>query len=127
MKADTAEIIGVQKAISSEAVRILAGIDSLYYHKLGFTVEHLDENGEAVQTQSIYSYNSVFTSINVGGVEETAEALGYKYIACLVISGINSNGTIRVTPHVTLDGDNAGASVTYRIQYDGGLTVEKID
>lgn len=127
LMADTAEIIGVQKAISSDAVRILAGIDSLYYHKLGFTVEYLNENGDAVQTQSVYSYNSVFTSINVGGVEETAESLGYNYIACLVISGINSNGTIRVTPHVTLDGDNAGASVTYRIQHDGGLTVEKID
>ncbi len=127
LKADTAEIIGVQKAISSNAVRILAGIDSLYYNKIGFTVELLDENGDAVQTQSVYSYNSVFTSINVDGVEETAEALGYKYIACLVIYDIDSNGTIRVTPHVTLDGDNAGASVTYRVQYDGSLSIEKIN
>ena len=127
LQSDTAEIIGVQKAISSDAIRILAGIDSLYYHKLGFTVELLDENGDVAKVQSVYSYNSVFTSIHVGGVEETAESLGYNYIACLVINDIDSDGTIRVTPHVTVDGDNAGVSVTYQISLNGGLTIEKIN
>ena len=127
IKSDTAEIIGVQKATDdSDSIRILAGVDMLYYHKLGFTVELLDDNGDVIGTQSVYSYNSVFTSVVAGGSEVTASSLGYEYITCLIIDGIDESGTIRVTPHVTVDGDNAGTAVVYEITVGDGLTVVKV-
>ena len=83
----TADFIGFQmKTGDSTTIRVLAGVDMLYYGSVGFEVELYSED-TLVGTIS-KTTNTVFTSIQAGGDTVTAESKGYQYITAVEITGI---------------------------------------
>ena len=83
---DTAEVIGYQESTLENGIRIVAGLDTLYYNRVGFEVERL-ENGVSVGSKEIKS-NVVYSSISAGENEISAEEEGYKYLATLSIEDL---------------------------------------
>ena len=82
-----AEFAGFQVGTDSTKIRILAGVDSLYYDGIGFEVS-LYSNGKLQKTISSYA-NKVFTSIIAAGDPVSAEECGFEYLTALVIEGID--------------------------------------
>lgn len=81
---DDAKIIAYQESTVSNGIRIIAGLDSLYYTSVGFDVE-IYEGGELVKSESV-SNNVVYSSIIADGeIEITAKEKGYNYLATLNI------------------------------------------
>lgn len=115
----TAEIVGSQVADANDAIRVIAGVDMLHYGSIGFKVEYFDAKGEQVGNAQVVDSGSVYYSVNGGGKEWTAEELGYRYLAMVVIDGIETTaGSYRVTPFTTLGGiNNDGATVYYGTPY----------
>ena len=83
----TADFVGFQvKNGDSKTIRVLAGVDMLYYGNVGFTVELYSEE-KLVGTIS-KTVNTVFTSIQASGDTVTAASKGYRYITAVEITGI---------------------------------------
>ena len=83
----TAEFIGFQvNNEDSASIRLLAGVDMLYYGSLGFDVElySADNLQGTVQIDS----NKVFTGVMVNGSTVSAASEGYRYMTALTINGI---------------------------------------
>lgn len=83
----TADFVGFQvKNGDSTTIRVLAGVDMLYYGNVGFTVElYSEENLVGTISKTV---NTVFTSIQASGDTVTAESKGYRYITAVEITGI---------------------------------------
>ena len=82
-----AEFAGFQVSADTKSIRILAGINSLYYDRLGFTVE-LYSNGVLQGTRTEYT-SVVFSSLLAEGNTVTAEELGFNYLTALKIENID--------------------------------------
>ena len=82
-----AEFAGFQVSADTTAIRVLAGINSLYYDKLGVTVE-LYADGE-LQGEKTDCVSVVFSSVLNDGKTVTAEELGYSYLAALKVENID--------------------------------------
>lgn len=107
----TAEYIGVQTATDSNAVRIVAGLDMLYYANAGFDVRAYSEDGEPLADLSkTYTTNKVYSSIieTVDG-EECArypQKDGYRYFMTANVTDIPTDEVVRlsVTPFTVVNG-----------------------
>lgn len=82
-----AEFAGFQVGENATALRILAGIDMLYYDSVGFEIS-LYANGSLVGTKTEYA-KTVFTAIRADGETITAEERGFRYIAAVKIFDID--------------------------------------
>lgn len=114
---DTPRLVGTQMSTTDDAVRVLSGIDTLYYSGIGFIATRGDG------TTNTWRTSTVFTSVNAYGEPVTAETLGCHYLSCFVIDGLTTaaNGdTFTVTP-VAYVGEQElrGAAVTYTITVNG--------
>ena len=83
----TADFVGFQvKTGDSKTIRVLAGVDMLYYGTVGFEVELYSEDTFVGMISK--NINTVFTSIQASGDTVTAESKGYRYITAVEITGI---------------------------------------
>lgn len=80
---DSAEIIGFQENSVVNGVRIVAGVDSLYYENAGFEIE-IYENGTLKKSDDV-SNSTVFSSIVADDQEVTSEKYGYSYFTTVNI------------------------------------------
>lgn len=78
---DTAEVIAYQENTLENGIRIVAGVDSIYYSNVGFEAK-IFENGELKKEYDVKD-NLVFDSIMADDETITAESKGYKYLATL--------------------------------------------
>ena len=86
----TADYIGLQvKKDDSSTIRLLAGIDTLYYGSVGFEVS-LYTDGILQNTVSANG-KTVFSGIQANGNSVSAGDYGYRYMTAMVISGIYRN------------------------------------
>ena len=83
---DTAEVIGYQESTIENGIRIIAGVDSLYYSNVGFEVK-IFENGELKKDYDVKD-NLVFDSVIADGETITAGSKGYKYLATLNVDNL---------------------------------------
>lgn len=84
----SADFIGFQVNVNdSSSLRVLAGIDMLYYDSVGFEISmyvNSDLQGTVTTTTQ-----EVFTGLMANGSTISANALGYRYLAALSIEGID--------------------------------------
>lgn len=115
----TAEIVGSQVSALGDAIRVIAGVDMLHYGSIGFKAEYFDKNGKQVGNAQIVDDYKVYYTVNGGGETYSAEDLGYRYLAMVVIEGIETTeGSYRITPFTTLGGlADANATVYYGTPY----------
>lgn len=125
--ADGVSVIGTQTGISEQAIRIVSGIDMLYYTQVGFVVE-------CGGKETVAKSNTVFSSIEADGATVEASELGVGYLATLTVTELDSDGeidgkTFTVTPVVNIgEVEIAGESVSYRISLDGEtLTLSAVE
>ena len=86
----TADFIGFQvNADDSSSLRVLAGIDMLYYDSVGFEIS-LFANGVKQGTVTKMNYR-VYSGLLANGTTVSANSLGYRYVAAVSIDGIDRN------------------------------------
>ena len=89
---DTAKIIGIQQNGTTGEVRIVAGVDSLCYNKIGVEVEaFVGGVSEGVKKLSQYT---VFSEISENGKALTAESQGYKYLATATLKNLPASFSV---------------------------------
>ena len=88
---DTAKVLGFQENERTNGIRIIAGLDTLYYSNIGFEIEMFIDG--VSQGKKDISRNTVFNNVTANDKELTAESLGYKYLAALVITDVPENIT----------------------------------
>lgn len=114
---DAISMYGAQSAVSTNSVRILAGIQSLMYSAVGFEVERWNGTDNTWKSLDDYETDRVYTSISAAGEKITATDAGYRYLAALVIKEIDSSGVIRISPYVVKNNERIyGDSVVYSLQ-----------
>ena len=82
-----AEFAGFQVGTDDTRLRILAGIDMLYYDSIGFEIS-LYSNG-SLQGTVTENVTAVFSAILADNDKVTAEELGFNYLAAVEITGID--------------------------------------
>lgn len=117
----TSEIIGPQVHTDDLAVRFIAGVDAIYYTKVGFKIE-------TATNAEVKTSNIVYASVKENGNDVLASAYGYNYISALSLTDIDKDGKIKVTPFLRVgDNDILGTSVYYDIVLkDGVLSISEI-
>jgi hypothetical protein len=114
LESELPRVIGTQTHAYADAVRIVGGIDMLYYSKMGYIVERGESSIEKLSTK-------VYTTIQAGGETVTAEDLECEYITMLALTGVDSGATFTVTPVAYVDDVKLeGESVTYVVTVSGG-------
>ena len=85
---DTAEMIGFQPNDLDNSIRLIAGLDSLYYGSVGYEVRAYKADGTSYSTKStVKSSNTVYSSVKADGVTLPATKYGYTYLSALSIDG----------------------------------------
>lgn len=84
---DTARLIGLQENSITNGIRLVSGVDSLYYTAIGFEIETY-ENGVSKGVEEIIG-NKVYDSVTANDKTVTAESEGYAYLAAGVITEIS--------------------------------------
>ncbi len=85
---DTAEIIGFQTNDSNNNIRLVAGVDSLYYGAVGYEMRAYKADGTAyIDDTIIRSTQSVYPNVIAEGQIVPASKYGYDYFSTLVIEG----------------------------------------
>ena len=85
---DTAEIIGFQPNDFDNSIRLISGLDSLYYGSVGYEVRAYKADGTAYSTKStVKSSSTVYSSVKADGVTLPATKYGYTYLSALSIDG----------------------------------------
>ena len=115
---------GFQVDDNGTAIRVLAGIDSLYYDSVGFVLELY--SNDIIQGTVTQTINTVFYSINANNETVTASELGFNYITAVIISNIDrteypmdANVYFKITPFSTLGGEKIyGRHAYITITYD---------
>lgn len=127
-KCDAPEIVGTQTSVWDNSIRIITGLDMLYYSSIGFIAERPES-----ETLNIRS-NRVFRSISADGATVTASDLGFEYLSALVIVGDdnieNMDGkTFTITPIAYIDDvEIQGEPIEYIITNDDGvLRVDEVN
>ena len=126
-KSETPTIIGTQTKYIDLSVRIVSGIDMLYYSGIGYIAENGDN--EPVVTNSRY----VYSSIEADDKPVSATDIGYNYLSTLVIDELDKDGeingkTFTVTPVAYVDDiEIKGEAVTYRVKFvDKVFSIEEV-
>ena len=87
-KTDTAEVVGFQANDVNNSIRLLSGLDSLYYGAVGYEVQAFKANGETYSDASaIKDGDKVYSSVIADGVTLPATKYGYNYFSALKIEG----------------------------------------
>jgi hypothetical protein len=114
MASELPRVIGTQTHAYENAVRIVGGIDMLYYSKMGYIVERGESSIEKLSAK-------VYTTIQASGETARAEELECEYITMLALTGVDSGATFTVTPVAYVDDMKLeGESVTYVVTVSGG-------
>ena len=108
------------------SIRILAGLDTLYYDSVGFELTlYVDNTPWKTVTEQT---SVVFSSIKAGGESVTAAELGYRYLTAIIVNSIDrtqypadANVSLSVKPFVTVGGnkqygDERTITVTYNAE-----------
>lgn len=109
----TAEIIAMQEHLVENKLRILAGVDSLAFSSIGFSV-CVYENGVMKGEKHIYS-GDVFERITAEGIPVFAKDYNFDYFAALEISDISLNSNkyyVTVRPFTEIGRDRFYGKIT---------------
>ena len=118
-----AELVGVQVANGEESIRIIAGVDMLYYGKVGFNLVSYDENG-AMKSGDLES-NMVFSSVLIDTKDEYTdypENYGFRHFSLASVTGIPQDEVVRlyITPYTVVGGVKLySETVAYDIDFTG--------
>jgi len=121
---DTAEIIGFQPNDLNNSIRLISGLDSLYYGSVGYEVRAYKTDGTAYSTEStVKSSSTVYSSVKADEITLPASKYGYTYFSALSIEGDflgYKDSYITVTPFTKV-GNNTyrGESVRLNILDNG--------
>lgn len=89
---DTAEAIGIQINENNNDIRLVSGLDTLYYGAVGYEARAYKADGTAYIDGTINrTSNTVYTEVIAGGEKVPASKYGYEYFSTLVISGDFTN------------------------------------
>ena len=103
---DTSELIGFQENGITNGIRLIAGVDTLYYSKVGFELETFVD-GVSCGIKDLND-NAVFSSIIANDKDLTAESQGYKYLSVAMITDLNGkideNCYIMVRSYTEIEG-----------------------
>ena len=119
---ETTEWIGLQvNTNDSTKIRILAGLDMLYYGQVGFEIELY--SADALQGSVDSSVNTVFSSIVADGETVTAASKGHRYLTAVQINGIKpgdfTSPYFIVKTYTSINGEKVyGAAKKIVIAYD---------
>ena len=106
---DTAEIIGFQPNDTDNSIRLLSGLDSLYYGVAGYEIRAYKANGEAYRGLATTKVSDVlYSSIVADGIKIPATKYGYNYFSALKISGnfLGYSGSYIIITPFTKNGDS---------------------
>lgn len=95
MTVDAPFLVGTQTNVVSNAIRVISGIDTRYYSKVGFILQR-----EGKQTLS-WSNDYIFESVSVLDGSATAKELGCQYLSCFVLTDLEtavSGDSVRIIP-----------------------------
>ena len=125
ISADAPRLVGTQTNVVGNAIRVLSGIDTLYYSKVGFMVERPDK-----ETLS-WANNTVLTSVNALGDTVTAESLGSAYLSAFILEGLDeavTGDSVRIIPTAYV-GDQIvkGEPVTLVFTVENGVASATVD
>ena len=116
---DTAEIVALQNHNEETSIRLLAGLDTLWYGAAGFKIE-IYADGELVGSDTQQS-TLVYESVEANGETVKASEKGHRYFSAYTINGVDvSDGRayyLLVTPY-TVIGDTITSSETVKIDID---------
>ncbi len=125
IQADAPRLVGTQVNIVGDSIRVISGIDTLYYSKIGFVLE-----SEGKKTLS-WSNNYILKSVNALGETVTAEELGCQYLSCFILSDLDSAKTgdsVRITPTVYVGNQMIkGEPITLIFTVIDGIVSAKVD
>ena len=118
------DFVGLQKSTEGNDLRIVAGLDMLYYGSVGFDVVAYGADGKPFSSGKSYSTSDVFSSITetVDGEERTvyAKDYGYRYFVTANITGITDKEEVKleVTPYTVVNGEKLySATATLDLDY----------
>ena len=107
------------------SIRILAGLDTLYYDSVGFEITLFSNNnpGKTITEQT----GVVFSSIKAGGESVTAAELGYRYLTAIIVNSIDrtqysadANVYLSIKPFVIAGGNKQyGDERTITVTHNG--------
>ncbi len=83
---DTSKLIGFQENGITNGIRLIAGVDSLYYGKVGFEFETFT-NGVSNGVKNLTD-NVVFSSVVANDKNLTAKSQGYEYLSAVIITNL---------------------------------------
>lgn len=87
-KTDTAEIVGFQLNDFDNSIRLLSGVDCLYYGIIGYEVQAYKADGSPYKDMlTNRSSNTVYSSVIADEETITASKHGYNYFSALKIEG----------------------------------------
>ena len=125
VNASTAEFAGFQVNIFDDtSIRILAGLDMLYFDSVGFEVSLY--SGGILQGTVNAEAGKVFQSVLADGKTVTAEELGYRYMTAVCVDSIDrteypadASVYFVVKTYTTINGEKQyGAERTIAVSYD---------
>ena len=87
-KTDTAEIVGFQSHEVSDTIRLLSGLDSLYYGTVGVEVKAYQKDGTPYNSKTVVkTTGTLYSSVIADNVPLPASKYGYNYFAAITIDG----------------------------------------
>ncbi len=121
----TSGFVGAQRDTKNNHIRLVAGVDMLYYGKVGFEIEALDAEGNSLSNIArSYMENIVYSSIEetLNGDRRTVypESYGYRYFYTANIMDVTTEQAVKlnVTPFTVIAGVQYNAStVTIDIDF----------
>ncbi|MBQ7293081.1 MAG: hypothetical protein IJW79_05005, partial [Clostridia bacterium] len=104
------DVLGYQENSITDAIRIISGVDMLYYNSIGYNLVVRDADGKDVtdSENANQSLDSVNYAVNAEDRNLYADKYGYSYFAALEIlpgegmDRIPAGYSIEVTPYVTI-------------------------
>ena len=121
----TSGFVGVQRDTKNNHIRLIAGVDMLYYGSVGFEIEVLDAWGNSISgVAKKYTENTVYSSI-----EKTVDnniitiypdSYGYRYFYTANIMDVTTEQAVKlnVTPFTMIAGEQYNSStVTIEIDF----------
>ena len=111
-------------AVDDTKLRILAGVDMLYYKNAGFKISLYSD--EVLQKTTMLDSTTVFSSVVANDKDLTAESLGFRYLSAITINDIDckklsqySNIHLTIEPYATIGQEKIyGKERKIMISYD---------
>ena len=128
--ADTAEVVGFQSRDDNSNIRVISGVDSLYYMSVGYDIRAYKADGTPYSDKkTTISSNAVYSSVIAANEVVPATKFGYKYFSTLVIDGdfTEYEGSyVIIKPFTTVGGRTYyGKEVKITILGDGKHEIDK--